>query len=136
MILLQHIDAIARARQRAVLYLEFHPQQRAGAAAYRVELDDVRDQFLAWLDTHGIGWQACGPLADVSRIESYRGQVCLDVPFDDTLPLYCLLRDALEHPDGSMKFATIRFMVLKLEVALRNAAHDAPGFWEGWADAF
>lgn len=136
MILLQHIDAIARAKQRAALYLEFHPQQRASAAQYRFELDVVRDQFLSWLDTHGIGWQACGPIANICRIESYRGQVYLDVPFDETLPLYCLLRDALEHPDGSMKLASVRFMVLTLDRAMENADHDVPGFWDRWADMF
>lgn len=136
MILLQHIDAIARAKQRAVLYLEFHPQQRASVASYRFELDVARDQFLTWLDTHCIGWQACGPFASVRRIEPYRGQVYIDVPFDDKLPLYCLLRDALEHPDGSMKLSSVRFMALTLDVAMENAEHDAPGFWDRWADTF
>ena len=136
MILLQHIDAIARAKQRAVLYLEFHPQQRASAASYRFELDVARDQFLSWLDTHRIGWQACGPFADIGRMESYRGQVYVDVPFEETLPLYCLLRDALEHPDGSMKLATVRFMVVTLDLAMINAEHDTPGFWDNWADTF
>ncbi|MDL2358145.1 MAG: hypothetical protein QFF03_23080 [Pseudomonadota bacterium] len=136
MILLQHIDAIARARQRAVLYLEFHPEERASAAAYRYERDVARDQLLTWLDTHGIIWQPCGPWANIRRMESYRGQVYVDVPFDETLPLYCLLRDALEHPDGSMKLASVRFMLLTLARAMENADHDAPGFWDQWADTF
>jgi hypothetical protein len=135
-ILLQHIDAIARARQRAVLYLEFHPAERASAANYLFERDVVRDQFLAWLDMHGIGWQPCGPIASILRMESYRGQVYVDVPFDENLPLYCLLRDALEHPDGSMKLSSVRFMVLSLDRAMENAEHDEPGFWERWADTF
>jgi hypothetical protein len=135
-ILLQHIDAIARAKQRAVLYLEFHPEQADAAADYRFERDVARDQFLDWLDCQGIGWQACGPYASVRRMESYLGQVYIDLPFDDSVPLYCRLRDALEHPDGSMKHTWVRFMALPLDVAMANAEHDAPGFWERWADMF
>lgn len=133
---LEHIDAIARKKQRAVLYLEFHPEDRNMRSTYRFDLDVARDQLLAWLDSNGIGWQACGPFASVTRIEPYRGQVYLDVPFDEDFLQYRELRDALENPDGSMKHAWVRFMVVTLERALQNAGHDEPGFWERWADQF
>jgi hypothetical protein len=55
---------------------------------------------------------------------------------DETDPRYCQLRDYLEHPDGSMRDDNVRFYVLKLEVAMQNAHHDEPGFWELWAETF
>lgn len=134
MILLDHIDAIARVQQRAVLYLEFHPLDRAACRTYRFDQDAGRGGLLEWLDANGIAWQACGPIANTACMEPYRGQVWLDVPFDDAVPAYRLLRDTLEHPDGSMKHAWVRFMVMPLDYAMRNAAHDAPHFWERWAE--
>lgn len=62
----EHIDAIARAKEAAALYLEFHPQ----------------------------------------------------------------------HPDGSMRQAGVRFCVMPLAYAMRNVAHDEPGFWARWAEDF
>jgi hypothetical protein len=66
----------------------------------------------------------------------YLGQVYLDVPYDESLPEYCVLRDYLEHPDGTMRHAGVRFCVMPLDYAMRNAEHDEPGFWERWADGF
>lgn len=132
--LIKYIDAIARERQRAVLHLEFHPLDYAQRSAYRHEADPLRDALLAWLDAHGYAWQPCGPNASApDSMSSWRGQICLDVAFDDTLPHYCQLRDHLEHPDGSMRHPAIRFYVMPLDHAMENAAHDEPGYWERWA---
>lgn len=136
MILVKHIDAIAREKQRAVLYLEFHPEERKLRSAYRFDQDVARDQLLTWLDSNEIVWQACGPVASVTRIEPYRGQVYLDVPFDESSPEYRKLKDTLENPDGTMKHSWVRFMVLPLEHALQNTEHDKPGFWDRWAEEF
>lgn len=136
MILLDHIDAIGRRLQRAVLYLEFHPLDIARCAAYRFDQDAGRDHILKWLDMQNIAWQACGPIASINGIAPYRGQVYLDVRYDETVPAYRLLRETLEHPDGTMKYAWVRFMVVPLEYAMHNAAHDVPGFWEDWAADF
>jgi hypothetical protein len=127
--ILDHVDAISRARQRDVLYLEFHPVDRAACRAYQHEQDAVRAEILRWLDAHGYGWQPCGPIGSTTRMESWRGQVCLDLGFDEALPDYRLLRDMLEHPDGTMKHASVRFRVAPLVYAMRNAEHDTPGYW-------
>ncbi|WP_426193835.1 hypothetical protein [Massilia sp. DWR3-1-1] len=130
--LIDHIDAIARAQQRAVLWLEFHPHE--DWRRYRFETDATRERVLGWLDQQQFGWRACGPFADPDAPQRHLGQVCLDVPFDDSVPAYCALRDYLEFADGSMRHAGVRFNVMPLDYAQRNAAHDAPGFWERYWD--
>jgi hypothetical protein len=44
--------------------------------------------------------------------------------------------DYLEYPDGTMRFKNVCFYALSLEIAMQNAHHDAPGFWEKWAENF
>jgi len=132
--LIEHIDAIARQKRRAVLYLEFHPA--TAWRHYRYEADAARDAVLAWLDEHQVGWQPCGPYADPGTILPYRGQVYLDVPYDEALPAYRVLRDYLELPDGGMRHGGVRFYALPLDLAEKNAEHDDPGFWErAWAES-
>jgi hypothetical protein len=134
--LIEHIDAIARQKQRAVLYLEFHPKPYSERRDYRFQDDAMRDTVLAWLDAHGVPWTPCGPFADPRVVAPYLGQVYLDVPYDEALPAYRALRDYLEHPDGSMRHAGVRFFAMPLDYALRNAEHDEPGYWERWAEDF
>jgi hypothetical protein len=126
--LIEHIDAIARKKQRAVLYLEFHP--RDAWRRYRFESDALRDAVLAWLDQHQVDWRPCGPYARPGTLFPYLGQVYLDVPYDEALPEYRSLRDYLELPDGSMRHAGVRFYAMPLDYANENAEHDEPGFWE------
>lgn len=134
--LIAHIDAIARKKGRAVLYLEFYPQSYSEWCRYRFDDDAMRTSVLNWLDAHTVSWQECGPFANPCVMGAYLGQVYLDVPYDDSLPEYRLLRDYLEHPDGTMCHAGVRFCVMPLDYAMRNAEHDEPGFWERWAEDF
>lgn len=134
--LIPHIDAIARSKGRDALYLEFHPQPFAQWRHYRYEDDPARVTILSWLDAHGVSWSACGPVADPGRMLPYLGQVYLDLPFDEALAGYRTVRDQLEWPDGTMKHAGVRFCVIPLDYAQRNAEHDEPGFWERWASNF
>lgn len=66
----------------------------------------------------------------------YRGQIYVDVPYDDSLPEYRKLADFLENPDGSARLPNAIFCYLPLEKAMENAHHDEPGFWEKWAENF
>lgn len=134
--LIEHIDAIARSKQRAVLYLEFHPRPYAEWRDYRFEDDAMRTAVLAWLDASGVSWTSCGPFANPCVMAPYLGQVYLDVPYDASLPAYRALLGYLEHPDGSMRHAGVRFYAMPLAHAMQNAEHDAPGYWERWAEAF
>lgn len=133
---IEHIDAIARQQGRAVLYLEFHPQPCSEWRTYRFEDDAMRSSVLAWLDAQGVAWKECGPFADPRVMAPYLGQVYLDVPYDESLPEYRVLRDYLEHPDGTMRHDGVRFYAMPLDHAMRNAEHDEPGFWERWAEDF
>lgn len=96
----------------------------------------ARDQVLAWFDANGIPWQQCGPFADPRVMAHYLGQVYLDVPYDESLPEYRVVRDFLEHPDGSMRHEGVRFYAMSLQHAMKNAEHDEPGYWERWAEEF
>lgn len=134
--LIDHIDAIARQKGRPALYLEFHPQTAAERRSYDYQQDPMREQVLAWLDANGVPWRPCGPLANPSVMASWLGQVYLDLPWDETLPAYQVLRDYLELPDGSMRHAGVRFYAMPLALAMENAEHDEPGYWQRWAEAF
>jgi hypothetical protein len=57
------------------------------------------------IDAHGVPWTACGPFADPRVMAPYLGQVYIDVPYDDALPEYQVVRDYLEHADGTMRHA-------------------------------
>ena len=134
--LIKHIDAIARLKGRDVLYVEFHPEAPSDRRSYDYGRDALRSAVLAWFDAQALPWQECGPFADPRVMARYLGQVHVDVPYDESLPAYRVLRDYLEWPDGSMRHAGVRFCVMPLDYAMRNAAHDEPGFWERWAEAF
>jgi len=133
---IEHIDAIARQKRRAVLYLEFHPQPFKEWRNYDYQEDPTRAVVLAWFDAHDVPWTECGPFANPNVMAPYLGQVYIDVPYDDSLAEYRALRDYLEHPDGSMRHDGVRFYAMSLEHAMQNAEHDEPGFWERWAQGF
>lgn len=133
---IEHIDAIARKKGRAVLYLEFHPQPFRAWRTYRYQDDVTRIAVLAWFDAHGVPWTPCGPFANPNLMAPYLGQIYLDVPYDDSLAAYRTVCDYLEYPDGAIRHEGVRFYVMSLDHALENAAHDEPGFWERWAENF
>lgn len=124
---IKHIDQIARQKGRDVLYVTFHDDLAQPVNWQRLA---IRQQIIAFLDANDIAWQECGHVADPRFDCSYRGQIYIDVPFDDSNPTYQKLRDYLEFPDGSMRYSEARFCYLPLEAAMLNAHHDAPGFWE------
>ena len=130
-LLIKHIDTIAREKQRDVLFIIFEGNENGAS-----EIDEdwetlpLRKQIIEWLEAHGIAWSPCGEYADVNQMVSYRGQIYIDLPFDQTLPPYQALELFLENPDGSMRFHNAIFARLSLESAMKNAEYDAPGFWE------
>lgn len=139
--LIEHIDAIARKKQRDVLYVTFHPIKSSDNrilhfTPFAWEQDTKRQEVCKWLSEHHIHWQICGHIANENSMISYQGQIYLDVPYDNNDSLYALVRDYLEYPDGSQRFETVGFWYLPLEKAMENAHHDEPGFWENWAENF
>ncbi|MGZ3242097.1 MAG: hypothetical protein ACXU7Z_16915, partial [Burkholderiaceae bacterium] len=103
---------------------------------YDYEDDERRQALLDWLDQQGIAWWRCAEVASEDGFEDYAGQIYIDLALDESNPKYCLLRDHLEYPDGSMRDSHVMFYHLPLEIAMQNAHHDEPGFWERWAKEF
>ena len=139
--IIEHIDAIARQKQRDVLYLTFGSKKSADfdlwdGSSDNWEQNPMRKTVCQWLTEHYIAWQPCGSVANENMMCSYHGQIYLDVPYDENDPQYVLVRDYLENPDGSMRFETVNFWYLPLVKAMENAHHDEPGFWEKWAENF
>ena len=140
--LIKHIDKIAREKQRDVLFLEFSPKPNKNDifgdknGRYCFENDRVRKKILDVLRNMGVRWECCAPFASENCMMSYMGQVYLDVPYDPDLPLYQKLESYLQYPDNTMRFKNVRFYVLPLSLAMKNAHHDEPGFWEKWAENF
>jgi hypothetical protein len=133
--LIEHIDAIARKKQRDVLNIRFYTRD-TDLIKYDHLSDPERLRVIVWLEEHAIPWQPCGPVADEQCMSSYRGDVYVEVPYDTTNPTYQLLQTYLENPDGTMRHPTVTFLYYPLELAMKNAHHDEPGFWERWAENF
>ena len=143
--IIQHIDAIARQKQRDVLFVQFEsdrmpdePDVDFKFSKMLLDWDElpVRQQIIDWLDEHGMKWQPCGDFANTSVMSGYQGQIYIDVPYDTSLQEYKKLEAFLENPDGSMKFPHVLFCYLPLARAMDNVSHDEPGFWEKWAENF
>lgn len=142
--LIQHIDAIARQKQRDVLFVWFHHANQTCDEGEHPGMEEdfdwedspVRRQVIAWLDAHHIAWEPCGGVANTNCMMSYMGQIYIDLPFDQAVPKYRELEAFLENPDGSMRLPGAEFCYWPLERAMENAEHDEPGFWEKWADNF
>lgn len=133
--LIEYIDAIARKKQRDVLSIRFVTRD-TDFMEYDYYQDPERLRVISWMDEHGISWRPCGPVANENCIPSYRGDVYVDVPFDTDNPTYQLLQTYLENPDGTMRHPTVTFEYYPLDMAMKNAHHDEPGFWDRWADNF
>jgi hypothetical protein len=136
--LLTHIDAIARQKQRGVLYITFHSGSILDEdwAAYDWEEDPIREKICNWLTEHLIPWEPCGDIASENSMIKYRGQIYLDIPYDENNSEYILARDYLENPDGSFRFEPAIWWYIPLEVAMENAHHDEPGYWDKWVEDF
>lgn len=142
--LIEHIDAIARQKQRDVLYVVFNSpasdnqdeKEILGQADLEWETLPIRQQIIDWLDAQGIGWKPCGHFADVNLMMGYRGRLYIDLPFNKSLPAFQALTAFLELPDGSMRFPEATLFYYPLDKAMENAAHDEPGFWARWAENF
>lgn len=131
--LLKHIDKIAREQQRDVLFLKFeddlYPERDYHTWQTRIDV-------IAWLEQNAMGYFECFGLANEHGIAPYDGTLYLDVNYDDTDATYIKLRDYLEHSDGTSRFEGMMFCCLPLKIAMQNRHHDAPDFWDKWAEDF
>ena len=119
-LLIQPIDAIARAKRRDVLMLG--PDRLAPTAAethaprspWRTSAD--RQELIDWLDAQGIGWKLSG-WPDV-----HRGDLYLDLPYDPSAPSCAALLDFVqEDAEGLLKWPGTRLYLVSLEWAEQQA---------------
>ena len=111
--LLKHIDAIAREKNRDVLFVHFdhyvHPDRDAHS---------VRQRLIGWLEQQGIIYMPCLGVDQTLHSEIYSGGLYLDVPFDLQHKIYQKLSHYLEDEQGNMKIKGIQFFVLSLGLPL------------------
>jgi hypothetical protein len=130
---IEHIDAIARAKKRDVLYIDFHKNIRDQVNWKSLPL---RQQIIDWFDANAIEWRPCAHAGSTQIMMSYKGQIYIDLAFNETDPRYQKVCAYLENPDGTMAFDGATFRYYPLSLAMENAHHDEPGFWEKWAENF
>ncbi|MBK8751646.1 MAG: hypothetical protein IPL99_08335 [Candidatus Competibacteraceae bacterium] len=138
--LINHIDKIARDKQRDVLFLIFYEDQNQTVDSeediarlmkrYDYESNETRKMVLTWFENNGIATYPCAPFASGSLMGGYDGRLYIDVPFDKAHPDYQKVENFLENEDGTGKIPGVRFCYLPLESAMKNAHHDEPGYWE------
>ncbi|ANF83145.1 hypothetical protein A3K93_08380 [Acinetobacter sp. NCu2D-2] len=124
---IQHIDAIAREKERDVLFVHFEDYEQGAECSNRKDL-------INWLDQHGIPYKECMGLEEESVIESYMGDLYIDVPFDIANPLFVKLSEHLEDEDGEMKIPGVLFFTLSHELALELEADRQAEFEHGFGD--
>ena len=96
--LLQHIDAIAREKNRDVLFVHFEDYEEN-----EQNPDSNRQDVLSWLEQNNIPYEKCMGLEEEGSIDSYWGDIYIDVPFDLENEQYQILSDYLEDEEGVMK---------------------------------
>lgn len=116
--LLKHIDAIAREKNRDVLFLHFENYQE-----YEEGDDPIRAIVLDWLEDHDIAYEPCmGLLHEEYVIDTYAGDIYIDLAMDEDNELYRELSEYLEDDEGNMMLDGVLFFVLSLELALEVEA--------------
>lgn len=133
--LLEHIDAIARKKGRDVLLVDFGPRVNF-FREHNWKDDPNRIDLIAWLEAQAINWYPCAGIASEGGVSNYQGEIYLDVPFDKDNQVYRAISGRLENPDETCKIPGVTLYYLPLEMAMRNAHHDEPGFWANWAEKF
>lgn len=115
--LLQHIDAIAREKKRDVLFLHFENYQEDDQGD-----DPIRSIVLAWLEDHEIAYQPCMGLEQDGFVDTYSGDIYIDLALDEDDLNYRELSEYLEDDEGNMLLDGVLFFVLSLEIALEVEA--------------
>lgn len=122
---IQHIDAIAREKERDVLFVHFEEFEHAAS-------NSTRQELITWLEQNEIPFKECMGLEEESVIESYMGDLYIDVPFDIANPLFNKLSEHLEDEEGEMKIDGVLFFTLSYELALEIEADRQAEFEDGF----
>jgi len=54
----------------------------------------------------------------------------MEAKFDESNAQCTKLESYLENPDGTTRFPDVHCWLYPLKIAMKNAEHDEPGFWE------
>ena len=142
---IEHIDKIARMKNRDVLWASFEPAENKEHRQLMLapnhtysswETDENRKSVIEWLNSEGIAYEMCGHFASETGWISYGGNIYIDVPVDETDPVFKKILGRLENPDGTPCDPRVKLWITDLEEANKNSHHDEPGFWEKWAETF
>lgn len=110
---LKHIDAIAREKNRDVLFIHFENYQEDGEGD-----DPIRQIVLDWLEDHEIAFQPCMGLEQEGFFDVYSGDIYIDLAVNEDDSNYRELCEYLEDDEGNMLLDGVLFFVLALDVAL------------------
>lgn len=136
--LIEHIDRIARMKQRDVVYLTFASDWMDFDNTWETDENHPRNIITKFFDENDIKWTPCGNPASETGFSAYQGQIYIDIPYDVTNPKYIKVQQFLEDENENIKpeFGKTHFYYVPLSLALTNAHHDEPGYWEKWAETF
>jgi hypothetical protein len=126
--LIEYLDKIARAKQRDVLSISFLDSSMELDEILEIDFDQYKPftEVTSWLDANKIQWQPCC----LQNSIVVQGRIYVDVPFDETDPVYQKLAGHFENPDGSMKISSVTFQYMPLTAAMEFVCQDEPGYWE------
>jgi hypothetical protein len=131
LVVLDHIDAIARREGRDKLWVWFDLTPRRGT--WRE--DTLWLETTEWLSEHGFAWRRCFKIADETvMLGSYYGSLALETPHNPDGDEVRLLDSYFETSDAQPSVEGRVLNLLPLSEPMKNAHHDEPGFWEAWAD--
>ncbi|NNH00825.1 hypothetical protein [Acinetobacter sp. ANC 5414] len=128
--ILKYVDQIAREKGRDVLFAAFDKEIYPD---YDYEKWTNRTQLIDWLENNKIGYIECFNVAVENYMESYRGEIYIDVCYDENDPTYIKVQNYLENSDGSPRISGVLFYLLPLEIAMKNKHYDEPNFLAKWS---
>ena len=120
--LILSIDEIARQKQRDVIYVEFRKRKPGGRLDYR--LSPPRNAMLDLFTANEIPFFECGGIGNDADIESYQGQIYVDVAFDESTPLFKTVVRLLTLAKTLGESEKPHLYLLKLSTAMKNAHLD------------
>lgn len=131
--ILKHIDQIAREKQSDVLLIVFDHEIYPD---FHYEKWAERTQLIEWFEKNNIAYTECFPVANEHSMVSYRGEIYIDVAYDENDPNYIKVKNHLENEEGQPRISGVLFYLLPLNIAMENQYHDEEGFWDKWAENF
>lgn len=118
--IIQTIDEIARAKQRDVIFVQFHNFNTGFVADYRT--NPSRQAIMSWLDEQDIFYTPCGGSDSGCIIEGYDGELYIDVHLDEKDDNFFNLCKRFLPEDGTRSLENAWFFYLPLAVAMLNSS--------------